>query len=251
MRKENIFLSTIAPDAAAVARQYGLGLEIAEFCTAWNMDDRLSAVEQDLQEKLEGISRTTFHGPFNELFPCAIDPKARELAALRYRQAIALAHRYGSRKLILHGGYNPWIYYPEWYVEQSVLFWKEFLKEDPGVEIVLENVLETEPRWLTDIVSRVEHPRLKLCLDVGHVNAYSQIPVMDWLECWAPHISHFHIHNNDGTADQHSGLGEGTIPMKELLNKIDALCPDATVTLELLNAADSVQWLKEEGRWNF
>ena len=65
-----------------------------------------------------------------------------------------------------------------------------------------------------DIVKGVDEPRLKLCLDVGHVNAYSKIPVTDWLENWAPYLSHFHIHNNDTSRDQHNPLHEGTIPMK-------------------------------------
>ena len=80
------------------------------------------------------------------------------------------------------------------------------LKKDLGVEIVLENVLETEPQWLLDIVKGVDDPRLKLCLDVGHVNAYSKIPVTEWLASWAPYLSHFHIHNNDTSRDQHNPL---------------------------------------------
>ena len=251
MKKEKIYLSTIASDAVPMAVEYGLGLEIAEYCTAWNMDEKFDGVDKVVRRKLEGMPGSLLHGPYNELFPCAIDKKARALAADRYRQAIALAKQYGSSKVIIHGGYNPWIYFPVWYVEQSVVFWKEFLKEDPGVEIVLENVLETEPQWLLDIVKGVNDPRLKLCLDVGHVNAYSKIPVMDWLENWAPYLSHFHIHNNDGSMDRHNGLGEGSIPMKELLLGIDELCPDATVTFELLKARASMEWLKEEGIWNF
>ena len=82
------------------------------------------------------------------------------------------------------------------------------------------------------------------------MNAYSHISVMEWLETCAPYISHFHIHNNDGTQDQHNALQEGSIPMKALLQRIGELCPDATVTLELLEAGASVQWLKEEGLWN-
>lgn len=250
MKKEKIYLSTIAPDAAPLAREHGLGLEIAEFCTAWNMDEKFTGVDGVVQRKLEGISRSTLHAPYNELFPCAIDKKARALAAERYRHAAALAKRYGCAKVIIHGGYNPWIYFPVWYVEQSVVFWKEFLKEDPGVEIVLENVLEREPQWLLDIVKGVEDPRLKLCLDVGHVNAYSSIPVMQWLDTCAPYLSHFHIHNNDTSRDQHNPLNEGTIPMKELLEQISRLCPDATITLELMKAKSSVQWLMEENLWN-
>lgn len=245
MKKENIYISTIAPDAAPLAREYGLGLEIAEFCTAWNMDKRLSVVDATLKMMLDGISRTTLHGPFNELFPCAIDLKARSLAAYRYRQAIDLAKRYASGKVILHGGYNPWMYYPEWYVKESVVFWKEFLRKEPGVEIVLENVLEEDPEWLLEIVKGVDDPRLRMCLDIGHVNAYSKVPVMEWLETCAPYISHFHIHNNDGTQDQHNALDQGTIPIRAFLEQAEMLCPDATVTLELMKAEPSVRWLLE------
>lgn len=245
MNKEKLYLSTIASDAVHVAENYGLGLEIAEYCTAWNMDEKFAGVDGVVKKKLTNIPNSTLHAPYNELFPCAIDKKARELATYRYRQAIDLAKRYGSRKVIIHSGYYERMYYPVWFVEQSILFWKEFLKEDPGVEILLENVFETDPQWLPDIVKAVDHPRLKLCLDVGHVNAYSDIPVMQWLEVWAPYLSHFHVHNNDGSFDLHNPLNEGQIPMKELLTSIDQLCPEATVTLELMKTEASVQWLLE------
>lgn len=246
MKKERIYISTIASDGDAVAQKHSLGLEIAEYCTAWNMDDEFAQTDANLQEKLAGIENRVLHAPFNELFPCAIDPKARELAACRYRQAIELAKQYGATKVIIHGGYNGWIYYPVWYVEQSIIFWKEFLKEDPGVEIVLENVLEREPAWLLDIIKGVDNPRLRMCLDIGHVSAYSNISVMDWLEACAPYISHFHIHNNDGTQDQHNALNDGRIPMKEFLLWAEQLCPDATFTMELMEAEASVKWLLGE-----
>lgn len=245
MNRKNVYISTTAPDASQLAVQYGLGIEIAEYCTAWNMDDEFISTDASVQKKLNGIGKRILHAPFNELFPCAIDRKARALAAERYRQAIGLAKTYGATKVVVHGGYNPWIYYPVWYTEQSIIFWKEFLREDPGMEIVLENVLETDPQWLLDIVKGVGNPRLKLCLDIGHVNAYSKIPLNDWLENWAPHISHFHIHNNDTSWDTHSPLTEGTIPMKDLLEKAYLLCPDATFTLELMEAEASVKWMAD------
>ena len=250
MRKEQFYISTIAPDDTAIARQYGLGLEIAEYCTAWNMDEKFLETDAAVQKKLTGIEKRVFHAPFNELFPCAIDPKARELAASRYRQAIQFAKNYGATKIVIHGGYNPWIYYPVWYVEQSVLFWKAFLKEDPAIEIVLENVLEREPAWLLDIIKGVNDPRLRLCLDVGHVNAYSNISVMEWVATCAPYISHFHIHNNNTTGDTHSALNDGIIPMKEFLKQAENRCPDATFTLEVMEAEPSLRWLMEEGIWS-
>lgn len=246
MKKEQLYLSTIDPNAASTARENGLGLEIAEYCTAWNMDDRFAETDAAVNETLNGIASRLFHGPFNELFPCAIDPKARELAAYRYRQAIALAKNYHAAKVIIHGGYNPRIYYPCWYTEQSVLFWREFLKNDPGIPIVLENVLEDEPEMLLDIIREVNDPRLRMCLDVGHVNAYSPVSAADWLETCAPYISHFHLHNNDGSWDTHSPFDQGSIPMRELLSRADILCPDTTFTLELMDAESSVRWLWEK-----
>lgn len=247
MNRENIYLSTTASDASEIACRYGLGIEIAEYCTAWNMDEKFEGVDQVVRKKLNGISKSVLHAPFNELFPCAIDKKARTLAADRCRQAIKLAKSYGATKVVVHGGYNPWIYYPVWYVEQSIVFWKEFLKEDPGVEIVLENVLETDPQWLLNIVKGVDDARLKLCLDIGHVNAYSKIPLTDWLAGWAPYLSHFHIHNNDTSWDTHNPLMDGTIPTKEFLENAFRFCPDATFTLELMEAEASAKWMAESG----
>lgn len=69
MNKENIFISTIASDAEVVARSYELGLEIAEYCTAWNMDSKFKETDAVVSKKLAGISGRIFHAPFNELFP--------------------------------------------------------------------------------------------------------------------------------------------------------------------------------------
>ena len=245
MNVDRLYLSTIDPEAGKLARTFGLGIEIADYCTAVNLDEAFSQTDEKLQKQLANVPRRLLHGPFNELFPCAIDPLARRLAAFRYDQALNLSQRYGAAKLILHGGYSPRLYFPSWYVEQSVLFWREFLDLHPGnYEICLENVMEEEPELLRSIVSQVDDPRLGLCLDVGHVNVYSRIPAEKWLACWGKFLSHAHLHNNDGTADTHSALNSGSLPMALL---IDALPSAATATLELPQIGDNIQWLKNQG----
>lgn len=243
IKAEQIYISTIAEDASPVARQHGFGLEIAEYCTAYNMDEQYTATNSAVRDKLRGVENRIFHAPFNELFPCAIDPMARKLAAYRFRQAIRIARQYGAKKLVIHGGYNPKNYYPIWYVEQSILFWKDFMKERSGIEIVLENVLEEKPELLLTIVQEVNDPHLKLCLDIGHVNTYSEISAEEWLRDCSPYLSHFHLHNNDGTGDTHSALNKGTIPVEQLLCLAEQLCTVATYTLEVTNAASSAEWL--------
>ena len=242
----NIYLSTTDPNAHLLAKKWGLGIELAEFCTAWNMDRDFAQVDPQVREKLACSDRFVLHAPFNELFPCAIDLQARELAARRYRQAMALAEGYGIRKLVIHGGFQPFMYYPVWYVEQSIVFWKEFVQTVPRDTVLcLENVLEPEPYLLRDIVAAVDDPRLRLCLDVGHVNAYSEIPVERWLEDWAPWLSHYHIHNNDGSADTHQPLFSGSMDLKSLLTKIQKRTPEASLTLELYESESSLRWMEE------
>ena len=244
LKANQIFLSTIDPIAGQLAREWGLGVEIAEFCTASNLDDRFSETDAAVQRQISGVPHRLLHGPFNELFPCAIDPLARKLAAFRYRQALQLAHRYQADKVILHGGYNPRLYFSCWYTEQSVVFWRNFLEENPGdYQICLENVLEEEPEMLLSIVRQVNDPRLSLCLDLGHVNAYSKVPAAHWIETWGDCLSHAHVHNNDGSADTHSALDQGTLNLEAILQSL----AHATVTLELPQIGGAVDWLTEKG----
>ena len=246
MNRGSLYLSTVDENAHILARQYGLGLELAEYCTPWFLDREFLQTDRLVREKLTGIGTVVLHAPYSELFPCAIDPMIREVAQLRYRQTIQVARSYGSRKVIIHGGYNPRIYYPQWYTPQSVEFWRGFLGEVPeDMVICLENVFEEEPEMIVKILEQVNDPRLRMCLDIGHVNAYSAIPAVRWLERCAPWIDHFHIHNNDTSRDSHNPLMEGSLDYRALLARMEQLCPDATVTLELMDAQSSVRWLLE------
>lgn len=242
--KERLYLSTVDENAAALAKAHGFGIELAQFCTAWNLDEKRHEVEADVQNCLKCSDRFVLHAPFTELFPCAIDKMVRQVAAYRYRQSIETARELGVRKLVIHGGYNPRIYFPPWYTPESVVFWKEFVNEIPDdMVICLENVFEEEIDMLADIVRQVDDGRIRMCLDIGHVNAYSKIPVREWIERCADIIEHFHIHNNDGSWDTHSQLFEGSIPMEETIDLINKLCPTASITLELNDSGPSVEWL--------
>lgn len=246
MDAANWYISTIAPDAPEMARKYGFGLEIAEFCTAYNMDEQYAQVAPQVRAAAEGIRRFTFHAPFNELFPCAIDPRARDLARDRYLQAVGLAEEYGAKKIIIHGGYQPQMYYPVWYVGQSPAFWRGFMELIPqDVTICLENVFEPEPEMLTGIVSAVNDPRLGICLDVGHINAYSKVPAQEWIRKCGAHVKHFHIHNNAGEYDSHSGIDDGALDIRALIRSAGECCPDATFALEVLEARPSVEALMQ------
>ena len=244
-----LYLSTTAEDAPALAREYGLGLEIAEFCTASNMDEGFPACEERLRLSTAGVERFTLHGAFNELCPAAIDPLARALTEKRYRQSAAMAARYGAKKLVIHTGFVPRVYFPEYFIEESVTFWRSFLSGMTEELIVaLENVMETSPEIPAEIARRVDDPRLRLCLDAGHANVTcGSPPLSEWIDRFAPWLTHVHIHNNDGREDAHRCLGEGTLDYAAILDRLEQICPDVTYTIENSTAAPSVDWLRRHG----
>ncbi len=248
IRRERLYFSTIAPDARQTALDLGAGLELAYFCTASNMDEGFAKYDPPARQDCAAVKRKLFHAPFNELCPAAIDPKARDLARFRYLQAARLAAFYGIGGMVAHSGFIPLIYYEEWFLEESVKFWTSILGElPPGMTLYIENVLEDGPELLGALARAVNHPRFRLCLDVGHANvAPSRKPLSLWLEACGPHLEHFHLHNNTGAWDTHSGLGEGSMELSAFLRQAAALRPNATFTVETLSAARDGAWLAEQ-----
>ena len=245
MKREQLFLSTIADDAAAAAREFGLGVELAQFCLAENMENTPPDVQASLDASL-GVSRRVFHAPFAELCPAAIDPLVRAVTRQRFLQAAALAKRCGAGKMVVHSGFIPLVYYPEWFAPQSAAFWREFLDEVDGLTLCVENVLEASPDALRQIAEQVNDPRLRICLDVGHAFCQSG-DLAPWLDALAPYISHVHLHNNHGTFDEHLALYDGALDMAAVIRQLEALAPQATYTLEVRSARASVEWLLKEG----
>ncbi len=185
------------------------------------------------------------HAPFAELSPCAIDPRVREVVMLRFRQTVQAALALGIRRIVVHSGYIPLVYFPEWFTARSVEFWREFLRGAPdGLCLALENVMEPGPDMLVQIAAGVDDPRFGLCLDVGHANTrVSETPPLDWIAPMAPWLRHVHLHNNDGDWDLHDVLGQGMIPMPDILAALAELSPAADYTIENQNCEPVPAWL--------
>ena len=245
--RSRLHLSGMDGQAAALAREWGLGFEITEFCWAPRLEqpDAMALVRR----QIEGARHLWLHAPFAELAPCAIDPLVRQTAQHRFRQTLAAAQKLGIRQVVLHGGFIPHVYFPEWYVEQSVLFWRDFLQEvPPDFVLALENVMEPSPDTLVSIAAGVDDPRLGLCLDVGHANTcVSRTPPPDWIAPMAPYLRHVHLHNNRGQEDLHAPLDEGTVPMGEIIGAVLEQAPRATFTIENQDALPSLRWLAQQG----
>ena len=249
LHANQVHISGMDARASALAKEYHCGYEITAFSYAPMLDD--AAAFSAVRAESAGIGSLWLHAPFAELIPCALDPNVRANAMARFRQTAALAMRLGVRRLVVHGGFIPYVYFPEWYVEQSIRFWQEFLSGAPeDLLLALENVMEPGPETLVEIARGVDDPRLGLCLDVGHANTcVSETPPRDWLAPMLPYLRHVHLHDNHGALDEHLPLGAGTIDLAPVLAVL-AEHPSVTITIENQDALPSLRYLRENGWLN-
>ncbi|MDR1589745.1 MAG: sugar phosphate isomerase/epimerase [Oscillospiraceae bacterium] len=244
-----VCVSTVAYDARATALEYGLGIELAEFCTAYNMDVDFGKWDRIARDSMEGIDLRVFHAPFNELCPAAIDPLVADVARRRYAQAYRLMAGYGIDRMVVHSGYVPLIYNKEYFAGRSIEFWGEFLRDKPGdFTLLLENVMEDSPDMLRDIVRGVGDKRMRLCLDIGHAGTIvSDLPVDGWIDGVSEFLKHVHVHNNFRLNDDHNPPGEGLIDAAAALRNIAGLGSGITFTLEARRGRESAEWLRDNG----
>lgn len=247
---KRLYIATMCSRHRDILREYDIGVELDQFCTASNMEgEARSSANVEIQELQADAHSMILHAPFNELFPAAIDPGARKLAMRRFNEASEAAASFGIRKMVVHSGYVPFVYFKEWHRDRSVEFWEEFMADKPeDFRIVIENVLDDEPYMMVEMMEQISDPRIRLCLDTGHALCVSKIPVTEWLRATAPYLGHMHIHNNDGTGDLHSDVTDGLLDMEKFLEEALELCrQDTTFTLETREGTESMKWLADKG----
>ncbi len=234
--------------------KYGIGTEINHTCISTMLDEEnIEHTVEEIRSFLDRtgtVGRAMLHGPYTEVFPQAIDPMMAAASKKRLDQAAYCAMQAGVKRMVVHSGYIPFVYFPEWHVEKSVTFWKDFLSDKPAdFQILIENVLDDDPYMQLEIAEKADDPRIRLCLDTGHANVASKpsYRIADWIRILGPYLTHFHLHNNDGNNDQHRPLTDGIMDLEEILSLIDMYCPeDATLTVESYECEDSIIWLKEK-----
>jgi sugar phosphate isomerase/epimerase len=157
----------------------------------------------------------TFHGPFMDLNPGAVDEKIREVTLRRFEQVFALAPFFQPRAIVFHPGYDRWRYdnNVDLWLEKSLLTWKPLAEraETLSVKLAIENVFEDHPSSLRKLFSALDSPWVGYCLDAGHGNLFSRGAITEWLDALGSRLVEMHLHDNNCQADEHLPLGEGCI----------------------------------------
>lgn len=227
----------------------GTGIELTEVCLSEEMDRRPQYLTAFLEEKARLVPDVILHAPYNELTPAAIEPAVYRLTRTYLHEAYLLAEKVGAKKMVVHSGNVPTTYYPEWFIDRSIAFWKEFLRDHPGeITLCYENMLDTGPESMKAVLDGVQDERFQFCFDMGHALVNTNVEAVDaWIDGWGKDISHVHVHNNYGVHDNHNVPGDGLLNVEKVLQRILSHNPQATATVECTDIEGSVLWMKEHG----
>lgn len=230
-------------EAAELAQQHGLGMEIMAFAYPNVLDGDWRVTLAQYKEIVKNIpDKVTLHGPFMDMVSGSPDPRINAVCVARYSHAIRIAAELEAPQVVFHANFIGSLhntFYREGWHKRNVDFWAPLAEyaEQHDVTVLLENMWEFDPTIIAELLAEVQHPNLRACLDVGHAHLFSdrKYNFDNWLETMAPWIVEMHLNNNNGILDEHHGFNweEGVLDYHEVLPKLRAASPDADLVLEM------------------
>ena len=200
----------------------------------------------------------SLHAPFWDLNLGSKHPDVKAATMKAYNYAYDVAKKLGCSEIVVHNGFVPNTSYYEGWTKNAVSFWEEFFRDkDDSITMMIENQCEEDATVLQMEIDAVNDPRLKVCLDIGHAHANSNISVEEWITTLGERIGYLHLHDNHGKVigrpsfknDEHLGLGEGTINLEKVFELLEENAPDAIWNIEckLSSIESSIEVLKRLG----
>ncbi|GAB7079549.1 sugar phosphate isomerase/epimerase family protein [Megalodesulfovibrio paquesii] len=193
----------------------------------------------------------TVHLPFWDLHPGSFDDNI--LAATRKTLSLALdcALRLEPGHCVAHPAYTKHVHQlnEQEFIRRSLDTWLPLVASLAGeTTLLLENTHDESPRLLVELLTRLRETgpgaAVGLCFDVGHWYCFNggvrKQDLSDWIAALAPWIRACHVHDNDGSADQHLAPGWGTIPFGRFFAGLSGHSLTPTIVLEA-HGADAIQ----------
>lgn len=203
-------------------RENKLNLEIYFNSSALDSINKKAIIE--LKNTLDYNPSLSFHAPFMDLSPGAIDSKVRNATIERFNQIFDIAEVLRPKAVVFHSGYEKWKYAlkVEPWLEKSLQTWKPLNEraKNTHTKIAIENIFEDEPLNIKLLMEHMNSNNFGVCFDTGHCNLFSKVALNVWLETLKPYIIELHLHDNNKSSDQHLSIGEGSFDFQTLFNEL-------------------------------
>ncbi len=189
---------------------------------AGHLMDLADADVARLGKLLAGRSLATFtHGPFLGLDIASLDAHIAEYSAACLARGLEVTAGLGGSAMVIHTNYSPrfsraglreWL--RNWSARMGPILEKA---RGLGVRIALENVWEERPEALERLIEVLPDRDAMVCLDTGHINAFSRLPAARWWDLLGERVIALHLHDNDGLSDDHVPPGDGIFDFPSLV----------------------------------
>ena len=195
----------------------------------------------------------SLHAPFADINIASPSKTMLNASMKRLKQSMVYASALDAKIWVFHPGAKTGIsqFYPGADWKQNSKSIQELYKvaEEYGVNIALENLpakyyfYMSKPEEFVRFYRETNLP-VGIVMDVGHAHLEGQIePFFNML---ANKIVHIHASDNDGSDDQHLGIGQGKIDYKWFQQTLKKMGYDKSVIVEsMTNVPESIQKLKQ------
>jgi sugar phosphate isomerase/epimerase len=197
----------------------------------------------------------TLHAPFFDLNVGARDSLICKVSLERLIWALEVARLLNAKTVVVHPGYGPWILghrFAAW-LKRAKRYLDILVNHAAAldIKIAFENIYDAGPEDLKMLIDQFDNNRVGICLDIGHYNVFKKEPLPNWLNVLGPHIFEVHLHDNDGSADQHLALGDGNINYSELKQWYNSISVETrpVLTLELPHRTHVVKSVNTLKSW--
>lgn len=200
----------------------------------------LDQIEREDLEKLKAgldwAPALTLHAPFMDMNPGAMDPMIRSVTQMRFRQLLNVAAILKPRVAVFHAAYDKWRYSgrKDVWLNNSIETWHTVMDaaSNIGMRVAVENVFDEDPEALRMLIEKIARPGFGFCFDTGHFNLFSAVPMEQWFEGLGRHLVEVHLHDNDGTADSHWAVGQGSVDFEKFFGLMRKHSPVPVFTVE-------------------
>jgi sugar phosphate isomerase/epimerase len=238
-------------------------LEIQDFCQHELLDGDWQSVLNKSKELLKDYpGRVGIHGPFWGLNLANPDPCMRDVVKRRLEHGLTIAGELGATHMVIHSPIEPWLHRhivnSKKEKDYVMGIFGDTLADltkkasETGCELVMENIMDVDPRLQLDLVKYINSDALKISIDVGHafcMHAQHGAPPPDQFIAEAgSYLAHVHLQDTDGYLDRHWLPGEGQVNFKAIFEEIAKTGAEPRLIIEVKDKArcqDAATWLEQ------
>jgi sugar phosphate isomerase/epimerase len=235
----------------------GCNVELGTFAYAEALDGNWRRLVRGHQRALSTFKgKVSLHGVFQDICIHSNDGKIAKISKQRILRNMYIAQSLSAKYVVFHANFNPFIYselYKNNWIARNASFWTKVL-DSYDATVLLENFWEPSPEVFKALLNEVNTPRLKICLDTGHINAFSKVPFEEWVTILNKQIPYMHFSDNMGDSDQHLAIGCGNIDWQAFTDILERHEVNPEIVLEtetIEKTAESLNYLEKNKIYPF